>query len=342
MPISRRTVLKATGTLGIASAFPAILRAAPAVELIVVHGSPNKHVISAGGVEPWMARLTEIVGDAVSYKYYPAGQLADLKGLLNAVQSGIADAVPVPVGYASDKMPLNGVSMLPGFGTTAKQNIQTYASVMKKPELMQEFQANKVVPIWNMAYPPYQYFSTQGPTKKASDFQGKVIRSAGGSMNLAIKALGASPAEIPAGDIYVAMERGTVSSTFSAYSSVKGYGVQELCNAASRNGSFGTFTNVFSIREDKWEKIPDDIKQAMMQAGENVQKSIAALMDGETVSLAKEFTQAGLEIYEFPASELDIINGKLQTVHDDWVERLKGRGLPADKVLEYYRAALES
>jgi hypothetical protein len=78
----------------------------------------------------------------------------------------------------------------------------------------------------------------------------------------------------------------------------------------------------------------------MMQAGADVQVSVARQMDGETDTLAAEFTKAGLEIYPFAPDELKAITGKLASVHDDWVQRLKGRGLPADKVLDLYRAAL--
>ena len=340
--MKRRSFLK-TSAAGVGLlATPAILRAASAVELTVVHGSPNEHIISAGGVEPWMENLKGIVGDAVSYRYYPAGQLANLKGLLSAIQSGVADAVPIPVGYASDKMPLNGVSMLPGLGSSARTNIEAYAAALKTSELSREFEENGVVPIWNMAYPPYQIFSSAGPIDTFEGFDGRVIRSAGGSMNLAIQSLGASPAEIPASDIYVAMERGTVNATLSAFSSVKGYGVQELCDAASSNGSFGTFTNVFAIRQQKWDTIPADIQQAMIEAGSMVEKSVAERMDSETDSLAAEFTEAGMEIYEIPAEELAKINSALEAVHADWVSRLDARGLPAQSVLDAYRAAAQN
>ncbi|KZY47353.1 hypothetical protein A3731_08145 [Roseovarius sp. HI0049] len=337
--MKRRELLKMSAAAGGLVAMPAVLRAASAVELTVVHGSPNKHVISAGGVEPWMNKLKDLVGDAVSYNYFPAGQLSNLKGLMNAVQTGVADAVPVPIGYVSDKMPLNGVSTLPGLGSSARTNIDTYAAAIQTPELMGEFDENGIVPIWNMAYPPYQLFSSKGAVRSLAEFEGRVIRSAGGSMNLAIESLGAAPAEISASDIYVAMERGTVNATLSAFSSVKGYGVQELCDAASTNGSFGTFTNVFSIRQEKWDTIPAEIQDAIMEAGKFTEQHVGDLMDSDTETLGQEFSELGMDLYEFPPEEQEKINGALESVHDSWVERLAGRGLPAEAALEKYRKA---
>lgn len=342
MKTTRRSLLQAGLAGGATLAMPAVLRAASAVQLTVISGSPTKHVISSGGVEPWMKKVTELVGDAVSYKYFPAGQLAPLKGLLDAVQNGLADAAPIPVGYSSDKMPLNGVTMLPGLGTTAGAVISAYNKVLHNDLLMQEYEHTNLLPIWNMAYPPYQYVSTDGPVKTLEGFQGKVIRGAGGSTNLAIRALGASPVDVSAGDIYVAMQRGTVNATISSYLTIEGYGITELCKAASRNGSFGNFTNVFSINANKWKTIPKDIQDAMIEAGNWTEKHVTEVMQTAHDELSKKFTEAGMELYDFPDDQLKLIDEKMKSVQQEWADRLKERGLPGHEVLDAYRTALNA
>ena len=339
--MQRRTFLKVGLAGGASLSMPAILRAAPAVELTVISGSPTKHVISSGGVEPWMKKLTELVGDAVSYKYFPAGQLAPLKGLLDSVQNGLADAAPIPVGYSSDKMPLNGVTMLPGLGRSAGEVIGTFDKVLHQSEpLMQEYEKTNLTPIWNMAYPPYQYVATDGAVKSLDGFKGKVVRGAGGSTNLMLRALGASPVDVSAGDIYVAMQRGTVNATISSYLTIEGYGITDLCKAASRNGSFGNFTNVFSINTSKWKTLPKEIQDAMVEAGNWTQEHVAEVMKTSNRELAKKFADAGIEVYDFPDDQLALINEKMKSVQQEWADRLKERGIPGDQVLEAYRAAL--
>ncbi|MWD28697.1 TRAP transporter substrate-binding protein DctP [Aquicoccus sp. SCR17] len=340
MTYNRRTVLKGGLAASATLAAPTILRAASAVELTILSGSPDKHVISRGGVAPFMDKLKEMVGDAVSYNYYPGGQLAPLKQLLSAVQSGVGDAAPIPVGYSSDKMPLNGITMLPGLGESAHQIIAAYAKVMQDPVFMNEYKEAGMVPIWNMAFPPYQYVATDEAVKTLEGFEGKVVRSAGGSTNLAIQLLGASPTEVAAGDIYVAMERGTVNATISSYLSIDGYGVAELCKAASRNGSFGNFSNIFCVSERKWDTIPGDIQDAMMEAGKWTEAHVADVMDGEGAELAKKYEEMGIEIYDFPPEELKKINETLVGVQTDWVDRLKSRGVKAQEALDLYTSTL--
>src|SRR3546814_19784071 len=86
-------------------------------------------------------------------------------------------------------MPLNGISTLPGLGTTAKNVIAAYTASLKSDVFMQEYDRLGLRPLWNMAFPPYQYVATNGPVKTADGFKGKVISASGGKTDLAIQAI---------------------------------------------------------------------------------------------------------------------------------------------------------
>jgi TRAP-type transport system periplasmic protein len=336
--MTRTTILLASSALLALTAGPAFAQD----QLSIVHGSPNGHVISAQGVEVWMACMEEAAVEDVTFRYFPAGQISATPELLDSLGSGVADLAPVPIGYVSDRMPLNGVSMLPGIGSNATEVITAYSAAVKEGPLAEEFAANDIVPLWVMAFPPYQMISMSDAMRSTGDFTGKVLRSAGGSMNLAIQSLGASPAEIPVGDMYVALERGTADGTISALSSLKPFNVHELMGAASTNGAFGTFTNVFSIRSDRWEALSPETQQAMTDCGAQTEASISAFMDNESGELAEEFSGMGVDVYEFTEEELAALGEKLAPVAEDWVSRLDRRGLPAEEVLADYSARFAS
>jgi TRAP-type transport system periplasmic protein len=304
----------------------------------LAHGSPAKHVITKEFVEPWMTCVTNAAGKDVEFKYFPSGQLASLKELLPALSRGVADVAPVPIGYYSDKMPLNGVSMLPGLGATSEEIVTAYSKSIKTPELTKEFKVNGIVPIAVMAFPPYQIVSVSKEIKTPEQFNGKVVRSAGGAMDLVIKSLGGSPAAISIGDTYVALQRGTADATISALSSVDGYKLQELAKTISTNGSFGTFVNVMSIREDKWNQMNDSMKQVFLDCGQKVQLQAAQNLDKAGAGLTKKFSDAGVEMFAFSPEQINVISGKLSVVYQDWVTRLNGRGLPAETVLSTYKS----
>lgn len=304
----------------------------------VVHGSPAKHVITVEFVEPWMSCVQKGAGDKLSFKYFPSGQLANLRELLPALERGVADIAPVPIGYYSDKLPLNGVSMLPGLGATSKDIVTAYSKTIRSKELSDEFAANGIVPISVMAFPPYQIVSVSQEIKTPDQFKGKVIRSAGGAMDLVIKSLGGSPAAISIGDTYVALQRGTADGTISALASVDGYKLQELAKAISTNGSFGTFVNVMSVRKAKWDAMDDNLKKVFRDCGEKVQLQAAQNLDNAGSGLSKRFADAGVDMFAFSPEQLKTMSGKLDVVYQDWTKRLDGRGLPAETVLKTYKS----
>jgi TRAP-type C4-dicarboxylate transport system substrate-binding protein len=338
MKINRRTFAGGAAATVAVTGMPFVARGAGKIQLTVANGSPLKHVLSAQGTTPWIDKVKALTNGEVEIKYFPAGQVAHLKELLRAVQNGVADIAPIPIGYVTDKMPLNDVSALPGLGSTSKIIVDAHAAALKDGLLAKEFVTNHLHPLYVMAFPPYQIVSMKAPIKTVDDFNGRVIRSAGGSMNLVISALGATPAEIPVGEMYVALQRGTVDSTISAFASIKGYNVQDIAKSMSGNASFGTFVNILACNIDKWKTLPKEIQAAFTKAGVEITASAAKFLDGETDKLKAEFKAKGMDIYDFPADQIAAINKRLAGVQDEWVKRLAARGLPAAEALKQYRS----
>jgi len=227
--------------------------------------------------------------------------------------------------------------MLPGLGSTAVAIVTAYSKTLSNPALAKEFSDNGVVPISVMAFPPYQIVSVSKEIKTPAQFKGKVIRSAGGAMDLVIKSLGGSPATISVGDTYVALQRGTADATISALASVSGYKLQELAKAISTNGSFGTFVNVMSVRQAKWNEMDDSLKKIFQDCGQSVQSQAANSLDNAGGLLAQKFAADGVQMFAFTPAQLQEMSTKLDLVHVDWVKRLNSRGLPATAVLDAYK-----
>lgn len=338
MPINNKHVL--ASVIVVASSC-GVAQGQESIEFTVVHDSPPSHVTVVQGIEPWMSCVDEGTQGQVTFRTYPGGQLASNKEMLNAVNSGIADLAPVPIGYVSDKMPLNTVGMLPGLGGSSQELVNAYSQAIEAGPLAQEFSANDIVPLWVKLDPPYQVASATGPLRTLDDFSGKVLRSSGGALNLSIEALGASPAEISVGDTYMSLERGTVDGALTFLTSMKAYNMDEVTNALSSNAALGSFPLVFAIRDDKWDSLPPETQQVMSQCGAQTQASFSKHTDEQNEILAEEFSENGVEVYEFTSDELEAMNERLVTVQDDWVERLSRRGLAAEEVLKNFKELLK-
>jgi len=328
----------------LASALFAGMTAAPAQAetLTFADSFPVGHYLADEGMKYWMQRAEELSNGEISWTHFPAGQIAKANGTLTAIRDGRVDAGYVGVGYFSDKLPLNSVSMLPGMAKTAQAGSPGYWSMLKNDgPLRQEYLDNGTVPMMGVMLDPYQAVMITPPLEKPEDFNGQKIRSGGGAMNLTLESLGATPIAMPAPDMYVAMERGTVDGTLFAINSVKPYRIDELAKSVSTNGPFGTFVITIAMNKETFEGLEPEVQQALLQAGDDTVAHLAKYVDDNVAERLEEFENQGITVYDFPAETMTVLEKALAEAEADWVRRMADRGLPAEKTLADFKAAME-
>ncbi|WP_323032443.1 TRAP transporter substrate-binding protein DctP [Paracoccus sp. (in: a-proteobacteria)] len=326
-----KTTLKYTVLAAAAMSLPGLAAAEP-VKLRVTNGLSPTHVVSTEGIEPWMACVTDRTGGEVTFDYFPGGQISKVTETTDAIANGLADIGFMSPSNEGSKLPLNGLAMLPGIGTSAVEITEAYrASIDAGSPLADELVALGLRPFILNALAPYQIMARNKKTDSLDSFRGVKTRVAGGAMNFTALALGAVPTEMPAGDLYIALERGTVDATILAKSSVKTYSLQELVTSMSSNASLGTSTQFFAISEASWGKLSAPHQEAVMSCGAEVEKSLAEYLDKQETELQAEFSGLGIDVYDFPPEELEKINAALEAATLDYVKRLGARGLPAQE-----------
>lgn len=328
-----------------ASLLSSVALAAPlaAETLTVSHGYTPTHDIVTQGFEPWMACVKEATGGTIDFNYFPSGQIASVHDSVDAVNNGLAHISTAAIGYVTDKMPLSGITMLPGVGGSSVQAVKAFRKMLDDGSAIAgEFEQNKVVPLVINMLPTYQVISAVGPIRTLEQFKGKVFRSGGGTMSLAIGAVGGSPAEMGGGDMYVAMQRGTLDASILSLASIKPYNLQELVNAISTNANFGTFPTVLIMDKDSYGKLSSEHQKALSDCGHKIETSMAAYLDAQSKALQDEFAALGIEIYDLSDAESAALNEKLAGVSSDYIARLEARNLPAREVYDAFEAALEN
>ncbi len=318
--------------------------AADTVNLRFADSFPSGHYLATEGTIHWMERVTELTDGKVQWRYFPAGQVAGAAALLDAIESGRVDAGYVGTSYFSDRLPLNGVAMLPGLSESAVHGTTAYWKLLSDSDnvLHQEYLAANAMPVMGATLPPYQIVSRNTRIESLSDFRGQRVRSSGGAMDVLIQGLGGSVVSMPAPDFYLALERGTVSSGLFPFGSARSYSVQEVATDFSSNGSFGSFLATIAVNKDTWDSLPADIQDAMRQAGHETVEHLANYMHREDMKVAEEFAAEGVNVYTFSDEALAEISEELLKVNVRWAERMDGRGLPGTETLEAFTQALDN
>lgn len=332
-----KTILKSTVFAASALTLPALASAEP-VKLRVTNGLAPTHVVSTQGIEPWMTCMTERTGGEVTFDYFPGGQISKVTETTDAIAMGLADIGFMSPANEGSKLPVNGVAMLPGVGDSAVEITNAYrASIDAGSPIADELASLGLRPFIVNALAPYQIMSRGKLIDSIEDFRGVKTRVSGGAMTSTALSLGAVPTEMSAGELYIALERGTVDATILAKSSVKTYSLQELVTSMSSNASLGTSTQFFAISDRSWGKLSEPHQEAVLSCGAEVEKTLAEYLDAQELELQQEFAGLGIDVYEFSPEELEKINAALTEASQEYVDRLAARGLPAQAAFDSVR-----
>ena len=215
--MQRRSFLKKAG-LGLAAgavAAPGIVNAqAPAAGLPTVSwrmaGSWPKSLDTLyGGMEQISKRVAEATGGKFNIKVFAAGEIVGGLQVLDAVQNGTVECGHTATYYYFGKDPTFALSCAVPFGPNARQqNAWMYHGGGK--ELMREFYKTYNVMQFTAGNTGAQmggWFRKE--IKSLADLKGLKFRVSGYA-GLALSKLGVVPQQIAGGDVYPALEKGTI------------------------------------------------------------------------------------------------------------------------------------
>lgn len=341
MSISRSLVLKAASAALALGALTGAATSAWSETLIVAHGYNANHEITKHGIEPWMDCVTETAGNTLTFQHLVAGQVVGFNSAIDALNDGLAHVSVVLTAYASNKLPLNGIPLLPNHGSFSQEMVAAYRKALDtEGPIRDEMAAAGLHPVLINLLPPYQIITTGQPIDRLEKFQGLKVRVGGGAMHLTVAALGASPVEIGGGEMYVAMERGTIDGTLLTLSSIKSYGLHELAKSISGNASLGSGTTVLAISDAAWSKLDPEQQEAAEECGRSIEAELARILDEENDALKAEFAASGINVFDVTSESSAEIEQALDAVPANYIARLQARNLPVEEAYKDYLDAL--
>src|SRR6478752_9940534 len=264
-------VLRALAGSSFLIASTILAQAAEPLHLRVADSFPKGHYLVKLVLEPWMEEVKKRTNSAVAFEHYPAQQLGKATDMLKLTQTGVADIGYVAPGYTSDKMPVSEVAMLPGAFDHSCQGTLAYWKLARNGVIaQQDYAANNIRLLLAVSLPQYRIFTVKQPVKDVGDVTGLKLRSTGGAQDLTLRAIGSVPVRMAAPDAYESLSRGTMDGLLFPLDSVVSYGLDKLVKHATEGVSFGSFIVAYSINQSVWDKLPDDVKQAMIDVAEEM------------------------------------------------------------------------
>ncbi|MQL51764.1 hypothetical protein GFC01_05705 [Desulfofundulus thermobenzoicus] len=295
---------------------------------------PVTHIASSDLAKFFIDRVEKLTNGKVKIEYYPAEQLGKLKDQLNLTSQGVVDIGLAPASFLAGQLPLNTVMILPEW-VTARQGSEVY-NKLSKGSLMQEFQKYGVRPVFVYTFPQYDVGTVKKPIKSPEDLKGMKLKTSGGLFDKIAQRYGVTPVVVPSPEIYESTQRGVVEGNILNLVSTKSYRANELEKYHTFGAALGGYPAAYVINEKAWQKLPEDVQKALIQAGDEASKHAGEVFDAEQEKLAKEFEQQGMTIYRLTDADREVWRKPLQGLEKEWIDEMEGKGLPGKQVYEEF------
>jgi TRAP-type C4-dicarboxylate transport system substrate-binding protein len=313
------------------------------ITLRLADSLPAGHVIHELVAKPFMELVTRATNGQVIFQHFPSEQLGKAKDMAQLTAIGVADLAYIVPSYSSDKFPLTAVAELPGIfdgecqGSLAFYRISHNGGVLES----REFAPNQLRPLVTIALPAYQIqLATSRVVKSAGDLAGLKIRTTGGAMDLMMRSINGIPVRMAAPEIYESLTRGTLDGMIFSYQSSVSYEFGKLLKSGTEGENFGTAILTYSMGENKFKSLPENVRKALVEAGEQTtREGCKRFEDGEKAATEKIKSQ-GMKVIAFGADDRKIFDTAFKAVAEDWVKDLDKRGKPGSEVFKAFTEAV--
>jgi len=285
---------------------------------------------------PMLEKLKQRSNGRITYTMYAGGALGKGPEHYDIVAKGLSDMGYFTATWTPGRFPLSDVLSL-AVWVDGKDIGTDIGNAMYKRILKREFPGVKMIEL-NGCIKASLW--TTKPVRTLEDCKGLRIRTPGGHQTNYIKSLGAEPVFMPLGEVYLAMETGTVDGLVTCPPLVLAFKLHEVAKQGTI-ATFGCVTEGIIMNQKSWDRTPDDLKPLIEEVCSNPFRTTGGLTVDVYKVMMKEIAAKGVELYYLPKKEENRWYAGFQDETRKWVKGLEAKGLPAKKTVIMYNEECE-
>jgi TRAP-type C4-dicarboxylate transport system substrate-binding protein len=253
-------------------------------------------------LKQFAAKVKEYTGGKVKVRLFWPGQLVHLKEGYDAISKGMVEGLYSCLIYYGGIVPEGKTEWLP---FTWRNPAEAYDMYVKAGYLDLLRKANEqhgvhyLFPIMSATMGAMTKF----PVKSLADFKGKKMRATGLDGPI-VKKLGSAAVSLPATEMYITLQRGTVDGVIYPFYTLRTYKLYEVVNYVVRPGFHTPAISGVYLNLEFWKSLPADLQKAVDKAGLETfhQSSLACVQwDKEAVD---EAAKRGVKIVDLPEADV--------------------------------------
>lgn len=258
-------------------------------------------------------------GGRVKFDIYHSAQLFGGKEEFAAVGRGDIDVgIPHDI-YHTGEVPDLGITSLPFMFEDVDQAMSMLRAGLKDMVRPKLEKANNCVLLGWCVFDPYQFYSKK-PISTIEDIKGKVWAVSGTTHTKAIEVLGGSATMMSSGELYLALQTGTIDGCTRPLLTGVGRKLHEVTKYLTL-ASFSPWGDLLIVNRDKWNKLPPDIQEVMRQAGREWEEQEFTMGKEFEKTAVKKLSDGGMIVSKMPSPELAKFRKAMAPVYKWWLEK---------------------
>ena len=313
------------------------------VTLTIHHFLGPKAPAQSKMIEPWAKKIEEESNGRIKFEIFPSMSLGGKPPeLYRQVRDGVADIIWTLPGYTPGVFPRLEVFELPGvhLGDARATNLamwdmkDAYAEDLKDVHVLAaHVHAGQAIHL------------TKKDVRTVDDVKGLKLRTPTRTGSWMIEAWGAEPVGMPVPDLPQAMSLGVVDGGLVPFEVVPPLKLAELVSYSVEgegiNSRFGTSTFLFAMNKDRYDSLPDDLKEIIdRNSGRDFAAEIGTVWN-DVEEVGKKMINDGKgQVVKLTPEQKATFDGPAETVANRWIEEANSNGIDGAKLVKDAKAAV--
>jgi len=306
--MERRSFVQGAGLAGVLAAgvAPAVVHAQAALRWRLVSSFPKSLDTIFGAAEVFAAKVKDMTGGKFEISVHAAGELMPALGVVDGVQNATVEMAHTAPYYFFGKDECFGLGCAIPFGLNSRQ-MTAWMYEGNGLKLMREFYAKYNIinfPGGNTGAQMGGWF--RKPIKSLADMKGLKFRT-GGFPGKVMERIGVIPQNIPAGEIYQSLEKGTIDAAewVGPYDDLK-LGFYKIAKYYAYPGWWEGGPQLdFFINNKAYDGLSGEYKAIIAAAASHAHVVMQARYDAKNPQALKDLVANKVQLFPFSKDVMD-------------------------------------
>jgi TRAP-type C4-dicarboxylate transport system substrate-binding protein len=280
-------------------------------------------------MERFVKEVGERTGGRIKIETYPGSILLDAKGIYDGVINRTADIGNFAMSYQPGRFPVSEALDLPHFFADSKTATRALEAVM---DAFKPAEFDDVVVLSAFTCPPAVVMS-KPPVNSVADLKGLSIRSSGTGAEV-LRRVGGTPVAMPQSEVPDALQKGLVVGNLSSAEVLKDMDYARTCPNVFQT-DLGVISFAVVMNKRSFERLPKDLQEIMVTLGREQSHWTAEYVDQHvTDAIAWGKAERDLKVVVPSDEDKAALRAAAAPLMDEYVERVKGKGIDGKAILE--------